>query len=158
MDAADDTLEHNRVRFFEAIDHDDDLIAVLRGHIHVERRLNTLLMAEIPKSGPLLSRLSFFDRVKAARDGGLLSSEATRALLWLNDLRNRFAHTITVLNASDAADAKRRVTREGAEYIDDMLQYYKREADDTRSIVRFAIVSVFSELGMVLDERGIRSA
>ncbi len=155
MDRPSETLEFDKSRFFEIIDDDEDLIAVLRGQIYVERRLNRLLSSLIPNRDVLTSRYSYNERVKAAADAGLISAEAKRALHWLGKLRNRFAHQDTVLTARDVEDARKSVTAEGALYIDEMIEYYKRDPRDIHSIIRFAIISVYSEMGFVLEESGL---
>jgi hypothetical protein len=138
--------------FFDAIDHEDDLIAVLQGHIYIERRLNGLLLKATPGADPFLAKLSFFEKVDVARSSGLITSELKRATLWLGELRNRFAHQSTAVTVEDAAVAKARSTKDGRDYIEDMILYYKRDSKDVRAIVRFAIVHIYTEMGWAIEE------
>ena len=142
--------------FFDAIDHDDDLIAVVRGHIYVERRLNSLLLKATPGIDPYLAKLSFSEKIDVARSSGLISAELKRAMLWLGELRNRFAHQATAIAVEDAGRAKARSTKDGRDYIEEMIDYYKRDPSDVRSIVRFAIVHIFTEVGYAIEDLEIK--
>ena len=142
--------DFRRIRFFEAIDHDEDLIAIIRGHIYVERQLNELILLMIPGSDSLLVRLPFTAKVRALRELGIISSEESRALAWLASLRNRFAHSETTLRATDAQEACRSATVMGLNYINDMKVLYHRE--DTQSVVRFAITGIWADMNYKLDE------
>jgi hypothetical protein len=138
--------------FFDAIDHDDDLIAVIRGQIYVEHKLNTLLLMVTPGVDPYLLKLSFAQKIDIARTSGLIGPELKRAMMWLAELRNRFAHRPTAISVEDAATAKARSSEDGSRYIDDMIDYYKRDSNDSRSIVRFAIVHVFTEIRYAIED------
>ena len=142
--------EYRRLRFFEAIDHEEDLVAVVKGHTYVERQLNELLLLKIPGSDALIARLPYSEKVRALRDLGVINAEEKRALMWLAELRNRFAHDETTLCADDAHEARRKATADGSTYISEVIEYYHRQ--DTKAVVRFAIVGIWTEMNYRLEE------
>lgn len=72
----------------------DPMLLVLRGHLYVEQRLNYLLYHRVPSDAFNALKLSFWRKLKLARDLGIVSSETFAATAKLNEYRNRLAHNL----------------------------------------------------------------
>jgi hypothetical protein len=71
---------------------DDDLVAVLRGQLHIEALLSKVLLTKYPGAIELLDHVGYFDKIRLARKANLINAEMRRALHALGELRNSFAH------------------------------------------------------------------
>jgi len=71
-----------------------ELSPILRGHLFIERVLETLISQNMPKPHALFGRrrLGFQLKVDLARALGLLSEEYVSAFKALNNIRNDYAH------------------------------------------------------------------
>ena len=71
-----------------------ELSPILKGHLFIERVLETLISQNIPKPAVLFGkrRLSFELKVDLARALGLLSEKYVSAFKALNTIRNNYAH------------------------------------------------------------------
>lgn len=76
----------------ETLGRDDDLVAVLRGQLHIEALLARVLTSKYPDSAELLDYVGFFDKIRLARRANLITGEMRTALQALGNLRNSFAH------------------------------------------------------------------
>ncbi len=106
LGAPEDGLnEDSRRDFLEAAESDEDLVAVLRGHVYVEQDLENLILDVIPNAEPLLGRMSFDGKLNAARDMNLLSQAMARSLGALDKLRDSFAHALGRRQLTEHDDA-----------------------------------------------------
>jgi hypothetical protein len=83
----------------------DDLGAVLRLQLFIERNLERLLILHHPESiGPFFEELSFMQKARIARAYDLIQKADVTALQAVAELRNEFAHDLDrKLNESDSA-------------------------------------------------------
>ena len=81
-------------RFFDAISNDDDLIAVLRGHLYVESAVNDLLAILFPGADVLIGDLTYEQKVRRLRKATSVPSMLGTLLKALGELRNSFAHSL----------------------------------------------------------------
>ena len=91
------------VKFMEEMMRDEPLISVIRGHLYIESRLESILLSKVPGAQGLLKQMGFARKTKAATAYGLIDKHATKSLFAINRIRNAFAHELTskTLNASD---------------------------------------------------------
>jgi hypothetical protein len=87
-------LSDRERRFFDAIVSDEDLIAVLRGHLYVEADVTDLLVGLFPGSSELLDDLTYFQKVRRLKKSMELPPGVAATLEALGTLRNSFAHNL----------------------------------------------------------------
>lgn len=150
----DESTITEKDRFLWAIDHGDDLVAVLRAHQSIQKQIDRLLNHAIPGSEPLTKRLTYTENVAAAAEIGLLSAEQKGAFLWVKDLHSRFVRGAENFMASDVDEAKKLITRDGVIYMREMIEFYNSDPNDAKSLVRYAIISVYTETEYALERAG----
>ncbi len=77
--------------FLQTVSHEEDLVAVLRGHLMVDVQLNDLLAQRLGGSD-VLAFVAFQDKVTLTKRHELVPKDFRKLLLAVNDLRNSFAH------------------------------------------------------------------
>lgn len=137
------------VDFLQTVSHEEDLVAVLRGHLMVDVQLNELLSERVGGI-EVLSFVSFQDKVTLTKRQQLVAREYRRLLLAVNDLRNSFAHLPIKksLTGDDAAELYKAVPAEARDVI---TAYHGPDAtagQQVRAILGFA----FSWLHGRVDE------
>lgn len=65
--------------FFETISHDEDLVAVLRGHLHIEVIIGDLLALRYPTSTELFEEMSCATKSRLLRRLGMITREHAKA-------------------------------------------------------------------------------
>jgi|SRR5688572_2741231 hypothetical protein len=115
--------------FFDALRGEDALGAVVRGHIHIEARLQLVLEALTPHPSHL-PQLRYEQRVKLAVALGL-HERILPALTKLGHIRNAFGHRLDV-SLTDAM-------------VDDLFQSLSEEDKDT---IRNAYKTTQAQLGL----------
>ena len=85
-------LDLDVVDFFRTINHDSDMVAVLRGHLYVEATLTALIGSKYKTGASLLNWLDFWKKATVARNDGLIESQDKAALQALGNIRDSFAH------------------------------------------------------------------
>lgn len=89
-------IDEQLQRFNEALLGEDELGAVIRGHIHVESKLIEFINARLPYPDGIKDLdIDYFGRVKLAIALGLDPSFGP-SLNFVGSLRNRFAHQLNV--------------------------------------------------------------
>jgi hypothetical protein len=82
-------------QFLDAISREDNLGAIIRGHLHVESKLIQLIESALPEPGAIdLGRLQFPTKLELAVALGLITEDEKRGLAALNSLRNKLAHNV----------------------------------------------------------------
>lgn len=87
--------EHERSETHQlvlSLEHDSDLIAVLRGHLYIEAALTRLIAAQYPGSDDLVMELSYMHKIRLARRRNLIDKAFATALQTLGNVRDSFAH------------------------------------------------------------------
>ncbi len=80
--------------FEAALNHEDDLGAVIRVHLHIEHHVNQLLELLVPFPEDLKSvKLDYDNRVKLL-SALRIKPESTKVLSALGTMRNKFAHNL----------------------------------------------------------------
>jgi hypothetical protein len=87
-----ETWRRQWVEFSQDLQHDDDALSIIRGHLHLEVMLGELLAVRFPGAEHWLEFVQFADKVKLARREELINKEYARALTTIGNLRNSFAH------------------------------------------------------------------
>ncbi|MDP9104398.1 MAG: hypothetical protein M3N49_00450 [Candidatus Eremiobacteraeota bacterium] len=100
--------------FNRAVFADDDLTAVLRAHVHFEHHIESLLLAAIPNSEPLLNELMFLRKLNIAKKLGVIDGPFFKAVNKFNEIRNQFAHGFErrTLTAQDDGNLSRTLSAE----------------------------------------------
>lgn len=75
-----------------ALNHDDDLVAVLRGHLYVEAILTEIIGTKYNGAVPVLHWLDLHRKLQIARAEDLIESLDRTALQALGGIRDSFAH------------------------------------------------------------------
>ena len=116
-------LGHSDEKFLEALLADDDLIAVLRGHLYIETELNKLLEKIVPGCNEMLNELDFMQKAKVAKRMRLYGKPTMRSLQALGELRNDFAHELgRKITADDDAKIYGALHPHNKLFIDDYLK------------------------------------
>lgn len=113
-------LSENEQRFFASLVTDDDMIAVLRGHLYVEADVIDLLEGLFPGADTLIDDLTYEQKVRRLRKAMDLPPDLATLLKALGELRNSFAHTLD--RALTEADDQR--------FFDALSSYFKPGVDD----------------------------
>jgi hypothetical protein len=80
--------------FAMSVTHDVDMVAVLRGHLYLERAMFALLLQSEPGRDGYFKRMSFSTMVDALATKRLIPSEAIASIRAINDIRNEFGHEL----------------------------------------------------------------
>ena len=98
-------IDEQLQRFNQALLGEDELGAVIRGHIHVESKLIEFIEARLPYPDGIKDlELDYFGRTKLAISLGL-NPNFGPSLKFIGTLRNRFAHRLDVKIGKQDADA-----------------------------------------------------
>lgn len=98
-------IDEQLQRFNRALVGEDELGAVIRGHIHVESKLIEFIEARLPYPAGLKDlEIDYFGRIKLAISLGL-NPNLGPSLKFIGTLRNRFAHRLDVEIGKQDADA-----------------------------------------------------
>jgi|GEM_PF-7091246 len=87
-------LSEREHQFFVAITSDEDLVAVLRGHLYIEADVNELLAHHFPASQALIDDLSYEQKIRRLRKSMELPRDVATLMKALGELRNAFAHNL----------------------------------------------------------------
>lgn len=92
-------------RFFDSIASDEDLIAVLRGHLFVEADVTGLLEQLFPGASELIDDLTYEQKIRRLKKAAAVPSDVATLLKALGELRNAFAHDLDK-SLTEAEDAR----------------------------------------------------
>lgn len=111
-------------RFAEALQGEDELGVVVRGHIHIESKLNTYIATVVPHPKEL-PNLRYYQKIELACAMGLSLVHAP-LLKAVGDVRNAFAHNpeaqITSQSAAKLRGVFSAIHREAADVVVDALR------------------------------------
>lgn len=123
-----------------ALREDDDLVAVLRGHLVVEAMLGTVIAMLYPNCGVLLDEMGYGEKVRIARRQGCIDKDRQRALQTLGEIRNSFAH-LPIKTALTAEDGEKMLHAMG-----DGFRGHMGSAPAPGRVVRAAIGVIYAGL------------
>jgi hypothetical protein len=107
---------HDLHAFEQAIKSEDDLGAIIRGHLYAETALNELLRKNLRHSS-VARKFTFDQKADLVRALGLVSHQMRIMLRQLGVLRNRFAHNLNyILNEQDVLACK--VAMKGRAFVE----------------------------------------
>jgi hypothetical protein len=141
-------LGHSDEEVQAALLADDDLVAVLRGHLYIEAELNDLLRAFVPGCDEMLNELDFMQKAKVARRMRLFGKPTMRSLQAIAEIRNEFAHELRRdLTAADDARMYDAVHPHNKLFIDDYFQRWSPSEKGVPGILaRLAIARVHADM------------
>jgi len=134
-------------RFFIAISSDDDLVAVLRGHLYVESDVDHLLAQIFSGTETLIADLTYEQKIRRLKKAAGLPVEISTLLKALGELRNAFAHDIE--RALTSADDCRFFNALSAEYkpsVEEMIEGGEVFPDGPAARVRASIIILHTSL------------
>ncbi|GMQ99859.1 MAG: hypothetical protein BMS9Abin18_0687 [Zetaproteobacteria bacterium] len=118
----------------DTLRHDDDLVAVVRGHLHVEMQVNRLIEGLLPYPEEIESRLGWPQRVELSLALGLRAQYGP-PLKKLGSIRNRFAHRPDVtLEDKDVRELYQCLHKEDKDIV---LESYKRTQNKVKDPLEF---------------------
>lgn len=134
----------------------EELVAVLRGHLHLEILLGELLLLRFPGGDAWLHFVQFSDTVRLARREGLIPSDYARSLRQVGELRNTFAHPPikTVLSDEDATKFVRAFPDVFEKHILQTMHSH-REASKTQETVGISPHGMIFRMGMAFLHAGL---
>jgi hypothetical protein len=132
--------------FLDAMYHDSDLIAVLRGHLYTEAMLTKLVATKYPGSEPVLQELSYDSKVRLAWRQRIITSQQNKALKTLGEIRNSFAH-MPIKSALTEEDAVEFIKTTDSNLRGHVEAVQDKIESTPGNRARSAIVAIFNSLG-----------
>jgi len=139
-------LSQREQRFFGSMASDEDLVAVLRGHLFVEADVTGLLEQLFPGAGELIDDLTYEQKIRRLKKAMVLPSDVATLLKALGELRNIFAHDLD--RSLTEADDTRFFAALGEQFKPGVLDLIRRGAfpDGPGARVRAAIIVLHTGL------------
>ncbi len=136
-------------KLFEHLAKDDALQVVLRGHLYVEWFLNKILKQNLKRPESIKSRFGFGQKVELAIALGVISEKWRDPLIDLNDLRNSYAHEVSLGTEIDKSRAMKMVRKFSAEFQTTVVEGWDKIGLTPLDIVRRCIMELIARLSMV---------
>ena len=115
----------------DALMHDEDLIAAVRGHLYIEIQLNRLIERLVPYPEEIAnSKLGWQQRVELALGLGL-KSQYGPPLKKLGNIRNKFAHSPNAsIEDKDIMELYQCLHREAQDVVLESFRHTQGQVDD----------------------------